>query len=154
MPTFEAADFYNLEELLTADERRSLDSVRSTLEGVPGVVIDRSYQLAVRAYRLDQHGRRRALSEDQVQGTLAAATDRRIRSIQGQAQTDFMDYAIIGDLVLITTEDLAVRQLAEQAQGTRVGGAEDVADLLAALRADDDLAAAREQGARRGGEFA
>ena len=28
MPTFEAADFYNLEELLTADERRIRDAVR------------------------------------------------------------------------------------------------------------------------------
>ena len=93
-------------ELLTADERRSLDSVRSTLEGVPGVVIDRSYRLAVRAYRLDHAGRRRALSEDQVQGTLAAATDRRIRSIQGQAQTDFM--------VEQVTKATGLKALAEQ----------------------------------------
>ena len=28
MPTFEAVDFYNLEELLTADERRIRDAVR------------------------------------------------------------------------------------------------------------------------------
>jgi hydroxymethylpyrimidine pyrophosphatase-like HAD family hydrolase len=98
-------------ELLTADERRSLDSVRSTLEGAPGVVLDRSYQLAVRAYRLDQHGRRRALSEDQVQGTLAAATDRRIRSIQGQAQTDFM--------VQQVTKATGLKALAEQL-GVRV----------------------------------
>ena len=29
MPTFEAADFYNLEELLTAEERRTRDDVRN-----------------------------------------------------------------------------------------------------------------------------
>ena len=28
MPTFEAVDFYNLEELLTVDERRIRDAVR------------------------------------------------------------------------------------------------------------------------------
>ncbi|MDQ6912738.1 MAG: acyl-CoA dehydrogenase family protein [Verrucomicrobiota bacterium] len=32
MPTFEAADFYNLEELLTADERRLRDAVRQWVE--------------------------------------------------------------------------------------------------------------------------
>jgi glutaryl-CoA dehydrogenase len=32
MPTFEAADFYNLEELLTAEERRTRDDVRSWVE--------------------------------------------------------------------------------------------------------------------------
>src|SRR6476469_661268 len=32
MPTFEAADFYNLEELLTADERRIRDAVRHWVE--------------------------------------------------------------------------------------------------------------------------
>jgi glutaryl-CoA dehydrogenase len=32
MPTFEAADFYNLEETLTADERRTRDNVRSWVQ--------------------------------------------------------------------------------------------------------------------------
>jgi glutaryl-CoA dehydrogenase len=32
MPTFEAADFYNLEELLTAEERRTRDDVRGWVE--------------------------------------------------------------------------------------------------------------------------
>jgi glutaryl-CoA dehydrogenase len=32
MPTFEAADFYNLEELLTAEERRTRDEVRGWVE--------------------------------------------------------------------------------------------------------------------------
>src|SRR5438067_6452335 len=32
MPTFEAADFYNLEELLTADERRTRDAVRQWVQ--------------------------------------------------------------------------------------------------------------------------
>src|SRR6188472_2500414 len=32
MPTFEAADFYNLEELLTADERRVRDAVRDWVQ--------------------------------------------------------------------------------------------------------------------------
>src|ERR1700755_1807901 len=32
MPTFEAADFYNVEELLTADERRIRDDIRRWVE--------------------------------------------------------------------------------------------------------------------------
>ena len=32
MPTFEAADFYNLEELLTADERRIRDDIRGWVQ--------------------------------------------------------------------------------------------------------------------------
>lgn len=77
-------------ELVTAVERRSLDSVRSTVEGLPGVVVDEGSRLAVRAYRLDRRGRRRALSEDQVRLALTAVGGRGVRSIPGQAQTDFM----------------------------------------------------------------
>ena len=32
MPTFEAADFYHLEELLTRDERRIRDAVRQWVQ--------------------------------------------------------------------------------------------------------------------------
>jgi hydroxymethylpyrimidine pyrophosphatase-like HAD family hydrolase len=77
-------------ELLTEHERESLDRLRSALARTPGVVIDGPYRLAVRAYRLDRHGRRRALRPDQAEAALAAVGGQGVRTIAGQAQTDFM----------------------------------------------------------------
>jgi hypothetical protein len=77
-------------ELLTPAERGLLDSLRSSLESLPGVVVDRAYDLAVRAYRLDSGGRRRGLREEQVEAALAGFDEPGVRPIRGHAQTDFM----------------------------------------------------------------
>jgi hypothetical protein len=77
-------------ELLAPAERRLLDSLRSSLDSQPGVVVDRAYDLAVRAYRLDSGGRRRGLREEQVEAALEVLEGRGVRPIRGHAQTDFM----------------------------------------------------------------
>ncbi|PZR97557.1 MAG: hypothetical protein DLM67_07600 [Candidatus Nephthysia bennettiae] len=77
-------------ELVTRAERRLLDSLRSSMESLPGVVVDRAYDLAVRAYRLDSGGWRRGLREEQVEAALAGVEGTGIRAIRGHAQTDFM----------------------------------------------------------------
>lgn len=76
--------------LLTRDEVRTLATVREVLKHAPGIALDEGYGLAVRAYRLDGRGRRRALRAEQRDAALAVVERGSVRDIEGQAQTDFM----------------------------------------------------------------
>jgi hydroxymethylpyrimidine pyrophosphatase-like HAD family hydrolase len=77
--------------LLTDAQRADLAHLRSALGEMEGIRFDSDYQYTVRAYRLDAMGHRRGLSADEVKAALAGAgVGERVRSIPGQAQTDFM----------------------------------------------------------------
>jgi len=77
--------------LLSETDRHDLDQVRATLRDLPGVLLDVDYSHTVRAYRLDAAGKRRGLSPEDTAMVLAAAgMSRRVRTIAGHAQTDFM----------------------------------------------------------------
>ena len=77
-------------QLLAAEELEMLASLRAALEQLPGVRLDDGYELAVRAYRLDVRGRRRALRPEQLEAALARRKGAPVRVIEGVAQTDFM----------------------------------------------------------------
>jgi len=76
--------------VLTGEERAALARVRTALERSAGVLVDPAHELAVRAYRLDSRGRRRALGREQVEAALTHAGGTPVRAISGQAQTDLM----------------------------------------------------------------
>jgi hydroxymethylpyrimidine pyrophosphatase-like HAD family hydrolase len=81
----------SVRQLLADDARHDLDRLRAELGKIAGVSLDRDYRHAVRAYRLDSGGKRRGLSPEVAATALAAAgVEQRVRSIVGQAQTDFM----------------------------------------------------------------
>lgn len=97
-------------ELLCEAERAHLDRLRAVLGEIRGVYVDRDFRHAVRAYRLDSAGQRRSLSPELVETALERSGARRwIRSIGGEAQTDFMAARIDKGIGLrILTDELGV----------------------------------------------
>lgn len=101
-------------ELLTAGERERLSRLRAALEQMPGVLLDDAYGLAVRAYRLNAGGRRRALRTDQVGAVLDQLRRDRIRAVHGEGQTDFVVDRI--------TKATGLRALASELGLPEIGG--------------------------------
>jgi hydroxymethylpyrimidine pyrophosphatase-like HAD family hydrolase len=78
-------------ELLTAEDRRQLATVRSTLAETPGVVLDDEYRRSVRAYTFDKSGHRHGLEPESAAAILLkAGVAGTVRAIAGGSQTDFM----------------------------------------------------------------
>jgi hydroxymethylpyrimidine pyrophosphatase-like HAD family hydrolase len=80
-----------VQPLLAPAERAALDALRAVLAEEAGVQLDPDYRYAVRAYRVDAAGRRRALRP----ATVGAALERsgaveQLQAITGEAQTDFV----------------------------------------------------------------
>ena len=81
----------SVQEILSERERADLERIRSALCNLEGVLVDSDYHYAVRAYRLDPSGRRHGLNSDLISSVLAESQlQDRVRSIQGEAQTDLM----------------------------------------------------------------
>jgi len=77
--------------LLTAHQAAAMDRLRAALGEFTGVVPDPDYQFGLRAFRIDECGRRSSLEADTVTGAMQRArVEGRIRSIRGDSQTDFM----------------------------------------------------------------
>jgi hydroxymethylpyrimidine pyrophosphatase-like HAD family hydrolase len=80
-----------IRDLLSDEDHDVLDGVRGRLLTEQGTVLDPGYRRAVRAFRFDEKGHRRGLSEEAIQTLLqASGFDRRVRAIRGAYQTDFM----------------------------------------------------------------
>lgn len=77
-------------KLLTGEELGVLESLRAGLSRLPDVLLDGAYETAVRAYRHDGRGRRRALSPEQVEAGVAGLHADAVRAVHGAAQTDFV----------------------------------------------------------------
>jgi hydroxymethylpyrimidine pyrophosphatase-like HAD family hydrolase len=78
-------------DLLSPDDRKSLDLLRRKLSDADEIVLDPEYGGAVRAYRFDESGRRRGLSAETISSVLRATRLKdRVRVVGGAYQTDFM----------------------------------------------------------------
>jgi hydroxymethylpyrimidine pyrophosphatase-like HAD family hydrolase len=78
-------------DLLSTADRENLDLVRRVLSETAGIEVDRDYAYSVRAYRVDEAGRRRGLRGETITSILEADGLRdRVRAIKGAYQTDFM----------------------------------------------------------------
>ncbi len=93
--------------LLDPQAERALDCLRDALSAHPGVHLDPRYRGAVRAFRVDERGRRRALAARTVAQALAASgTEEMIRPVPGFFQTDFVTTS--------TTKEAALEALAAE----------------------------------------
>ena len=109
-------------ELLTTEERERLSRLRVALEHVPGVLLDGAYRFAVRAYRLNTNGRRRALRTDQVAAVLEQISNDRIRAIHGEGQTDFVvDRVTKATGLRALASDLGVSEISRDRLALAVG---------------------------------
>ncbi len=82
-------------ELLSEEDCRNLDRLRTTLSEIKGVYLDPDYQYAVRAYRKYAESSRCGLSPDDISLALELShLDLPVRIISGQNQTDFMAASI------------------------------------------------------------
>ncbi|MGH9102823.1 MAG: HAD family hydrolase [Acidimicrobiales bacterium] len=77
-------------DLLPTAGAELLASVRAVLSQRPGIHIDPAYQRVVRAYRLDERGRRRGLDSESI-GVASDVThgSLRVEPVRGEGQTDF-----------------------------------------------------------------
>jgi len=75
--------------LLTREQLHDMHRVRVALSEHPEVMVDGSYQLGVRAYRVLGH-ERRYLTAEMIKAVQEAVGDGRVHAIQGSYQTDFM----------------------------------------------------------------
>jgi len=73
-------------EQLSGDELEELDELRRRLAALPGVVVDPTYRRSVRAYRFRPDGAHTGLARDELDAFLRGT---RLRSLEGDAQTDF-----------------------------------------------------------------
>lgn len=81
--------------LLTAHQIADLDRLREALYELPCVFLDPDYQFALRAFSLNENGRRRSLDTNMISKAIQRAhVEGRIRIIPGDSQTDFMVTAI------------------------------------------------------------
>lgn len=80
---------------LSEVELADLARLRAALRAIDGVYIDSDYRYAVRAYQLDQEGRRRGLNADTIEAAVrATCVGESVRTIIGWSQTDFMARAV------------------------------------------------------------
>lgn len=88
----------NEEKVLLSDEQLAkVQRLRAVLQTYDGISLDPDYHYSVRAYRLDESGRRRRLEAKTVRSALSAAgfgpetvCAARIRPVPGDGQTDFV----------------------------------------------------------------
>ena len=78
-------------ELLTEADRANLSRVRSLLAGIEGVHLDGRHMRSVRAFTLDDGGRRRGLPSEMASAALGLAGVRpAVVAVPGWSQTDFV----------------------------------------------------------------
>jgi hydroxymethylpyrimidine pyrophosphatase-like HAD family hydrolase len=93
--------------LLDPQAERALESLRGVLRTSPEVQLDPHYRGAIRAFRVDERGRRRALPAEIVAKALAVSgTEAVIRPVLGFFQTDFV--------VTSTSKEAALEALAAE----------------------------------------
>jgi hydroxymethylpyrimidine pyrophosphatase-like HAD family hydrolase len=77
--------------LLTGAELQDLEALRTFLQRFPDVHVDPDFAYSVRAYGLDERGRRRALASRTVESALRESAVRgEIIALTGDSQTDFV----------------------------------------------------------------
>ena len=76
--------------LLDPRERDALERVRAALAEAGDVHLDPTYRHSVRAFRLDDRGRRLGLPAGRVARALASGAEGLVRPVPGRQQTDFI----------------------------------------------------------------
>lgn len=78
-------------ELTAPADREPLERLRHELGSLPGVFVDPSHERCVRAFAVDDSGRRQGLDEPTITAAMSrSGVDSAVQTVQGRGQTDFI----------------------------------------------------------------